>query len=122
MGENLLLYNDKPLKTGISQLIIKTDASKTGWGNSVISRKKKAYQFTGIVALAREKISDSFVLLDKSGEYSPSQTVASSQRDLGLPVSQSNGCDSRVHAKQPECLSKLESKHQKDSNKWKLNP
>ena len=30
--ENLLLQNGKPLKIGIPQLIIQTDASKTGWG------------------------------------------------------------------------------------------
>ena len=30
--KNLLLQNGKPLKIGIPQLIIQTDASKTGWG------------------------------------------------------------------------------------------
>ena len=33
--ENLLLQNGKPLKIGIRQLIIQTDASKTGWGQSI---------------------------------------------------------------------------------------
>ena len=33
--ENLLLQNNKPLKIGMPQLIIQTDASKTGWGQSV---------------------------------------------------------------------------------------
>ena len=30
--ENLLLQNGRPLKIGIPQLIIQTDAFKTGWG------------------------------------------------------------------------------------------
>ena len=33
--ENLLLQNGKPLKIGMSQLIIQTDAFKAGWGQSV---------------------------------------------------------------------------------------
>ena len=33
--ENLLLQNNKPVKIGMPQLIIQTDASKTGWGQSV---------------------------------------------------------------------------------------
>ena len=54
--ENLLLQNGKPLKIGIPQLMIQTDASKTGWGQSfrepprgnlVISGKDKTYQYTG---------------------------------------------------------------------------
>ena len=32
---NLLLQNGKPLKIGMPQLIIQTNASKTGWGQSV---------------------------------------------------------------------------------------
>ena len=53
--ENLLLQNGKPLKIGIPQLMIQTDASKTGWGQSfrepprgnlVISGKDKTYQYT----------------------------------------------------------------------------
>ena len=33
--ENLLLRNNKPLKIGMPQLVTQTDASKTGWGQSI---------------------------------------------------------------------------------------
>ena len=35
LKENFLLQNDKPLKIRLPQLVIQTDASKTGWGQSV---------------------------------------------------------------------------------------
>ena len=75
--ENLILQNGKPLKIGMPQLIIQTDASKTCWGwgslsgnhqggNLVISGKNKTYQCTEVhcsetctIDLYRGKISNS---------------------------------------------------------------
>lgn len=50
---------------------------------------------------------DSTVLLDKNRENFQSQIIVISQWILGLSVSQSNSCHSRVLAKQSEYLGRL---------------
>ena len=131
--ENLLLQNGKPLKIGIPQLMIQTDASKTGWGQSfrepprgnlVISGKDKTYQYTGAhcsetcnIDLYQRQIGnsnpltnrqyDSSVLLGKNGGNSQSRTATSSQGNMGLSVSQWNSSYSRVLTKQSEYSGRL---------------
>ena len=131
--ENLLIQNGKPLKIGMSQLIIQTNASKTGWRPSirepprwdlVISGKDKTYQCTGAhcsetfnIDLYHREIRNinplayrqygSSVLLGKNGKNSQSRTATSSQGNIGLSVSQSNSGHSRTLTKQSEYSARL---------------
>ena len=131
--ENLLLQNGKPLKIGIPQLIIQTDASKTGWGPEcygtttggtwsyqertkhinileVIAVKLGILTFTkgkSVTAIHLQIDNMTAVLLGKNGGNSQSRTATSSQGNMGLSVSQWNSSYSRVLTKQSEYSGRL---------------
>ena len=131
--ENLLLQNGKPLKIGIPQLIIQTDASKTGWGPEcygtttggtwsyqertkhinileVIAVKLGILTFTkgkSVTAIHLQIDHMTAALLGKNGGNSKSRTATSSQGNMGLSVSQWNSSYSRVLTKQSEYSGRL---------------
>ena len=131
--ENLLLQNGRPLKIGLPELIIQTNASKTDWGqfakeskqkNMVISGTEKACQRPRTsggkvcnIDLYPRKISENSPLTNgqyhsphlsfKSGWYPQSGTSTNIKRNMALIASQSDHCYSRVLAKQPECSGRL---------------
>ena len=131
--ENLLLQNGKPLKIGIPQLMIQTDASKTGWEEvcqgtttggtwsyqertkhinilELIAVKLAILTFTkgkSVTAIHLQIDNMTAVLLGKNGGNSQSRTATSSQGNMGLSVSQWNSSYSRVLTKQSEYSGRL---------------